>query len=212
MVKLTRTQFGGLDILSPTTTNYDEIEEVLFDILSKGKEIRSAEDAKDYMDELEDDCVMRPIHQNGKPIIIDHEYCALLWDNAEHPNDPDYMAGIIFILIEEDGKSKFKRAGVIVGDAFEGVLQVRNPCCKGNTKEDQESAYSMVIFIEQNEQIRHKILDTPVTKSGCLQMFDKLPKGITVSSHEIAHMLDHHHKGPGHDCGHDHGQLPKLRQ
>lgn len=210
MVQLPQTKFGGIEILNPTSTNYEEVGNVLLDILSQGKDIRTAEEAARYMKELEDDCVMTPLHKEGNPILIDSQYCALLWENQDEPGDTDYMAGLIFMLTEENGQNVFKRAGVIVGDEFEGVLQIRNGCCAGLTEEDKSSAYSMIIFIEQNGEIRHKTLDTPVTKQGCLKLLDNLPKGIQISSHQIAHMLSHHRHGPDHKCGHDHGNLPKL--
>jgi hypothetical protein len=211
MVQLARTQFGGLDILSPTATNYEEIEQILFGILSKGQDIRTAEEVKSYMEELEDDCVMQPLHQAGQPILMDSKYCALLWENPDNSGDPDYMAGIIFELVNDNGQNKFKPAGIIVGDEFEGVLQYRNGCCGGMTEEDKKSAYSMLVFVSQGGKINHQTLDTPVTRQGCLQQFEKLPRGITVSSHEIQHMLDHHHKGPEHKCCHDHSRLPKAK-
>jgi hypothetical protein len=204
MVQLAQTQFGGLQILSPTATNYDEIEKAIFDILSKGQDIRTAEDAKTYMSELEDDCVMNPLHSEGKPIIIDQRYCALLWEN------PDYMAGVIFMLVNKDGQNKFEPAAIVVGDEFEGVFQYRNGCCGGLSQEDKSSAYSMLVFVSQNDQIKHKILDTPITRAECLQRFAKLPHGIKVSSHDIKHMLHHHQHGHDHNCGHDHNGLPKL--
>lgn len=216
MIQLAQTQFGGLEILNPTATNYEEIEQVLFGMLRKGQPTRTAEDAQAYMKELEQDCVMNPLHDSNKLIAIDSQYCALLWENADKEDgkkgDPDYMAGIIFMLINQNGQNKFEPAGVIVGDKFEGVLQYRNACCGGKSTTDKSSAYSMLVFIAQDGAIKHKILDTPVTQSGCLQKFAKLPHGIRVSSHDIRHMLSHHHHGPNHQCGEDHKKLPKLRQ
>jgi hypothetical protein len=211
MVQLAQTQFGGLQILSPTATNYEEIEAVVFDVLSKGQNVRTAEDAKAYMSELEDDCVMNPLHSDAKPIIIDQSYCALLWENPDAKGNPDYMAGVIFMLVNIDGKDKFEPAAIIVGDEFEGVFQYRDGCCGGLSQEDKSSAYSMLVFVSQNNQINHKILDTPVTRSECLQKFAKLPHGIKVSSHDIKHMLHHHQHGHDHECGHDHKNLPKAK-
>jgi hypothetical protein len=134
-----------------------------------------------------------------------------LWENQEEKGDPDYMLGIIFQITQNNGQNSAKPAGVIVGNQFEGVLQYRNACCSGSSEKDVQSAYSMLVFVEQNGAIRHKTLDTPVTKASCLRKFENLPKGIEVNSGQIAHMIIHHNKGAGYDCGHDHGKLPKLR-
>jgi len=212
MIKLDTVTFGGIDVKTPLRSLYGDTDDVLIDILSQGKEIRNSADAVAYLNSVDDSCKMVPLHKNVEDlIIIDENYCAMMWVDQDDPKNPDLMCAILFMADRSGVQTKFKAVGIVVGNEFEGVLQTRNACCRGDRKEDQESAYSMLIFMIQNGVVKNKTLDTNVTQTGCLKKFDRLPQGINISSHDLEHYY-RHYLDPNAACGHDHSKLPKLKQ
>jgi hypothetical protein len=211
MIQLDDITFGGLDVRTPLRSLYGETDDALIDILSKNQDIRDASDAKSYLDSVDDDCKMQPLHNSAEDlVIIDENYCAMMWVDQSDPNNSDLMIAIIFMADRSGGQTKFKPTGVVVGDEFEGVLQFRSTCCRGDNTQDQKSAYSMLIFMEQDGHIVSKTLDTNVTKTGCIKKFERLTDGVNVSSHDLGHYY-RHYLNPHAECGHDHSQMPKLK-
>lgn len=195
---------GGLIILNPIQIADEDIYHLAMDIINKDLDIRDADDFKRLNDYAPNNFIMEPVHTIQKPIMIDADHIALLWRDRDDPDDCDLMVGVILELEERaDGSFAKRPCGIIVGDAFQGILQYRCPCCGTN-----ETGFSMMFFIaNDDDSIGYTTRDTLATKDGKKRLFENVPQGVRVSSHEIAHIL-HHYKHADRACGHDHGLLP----
>lgn len=197
-------QQGGLIVLNPIQIADEESYNLAMEIINKDPDIRDADDFARLNDYAPDNFIMEPVHTIANPIMIDADRIALLWRDRDEPDDCDLMVGIILELEERaDGSFAKRPCGIIAGDAFQGILQYRCPCCGTN-----ETGFSMMFFMANDDDtIGYTTRDTLATEQNKKRLFENVPQGVKVSSHDIAHILQHHNHA-GHACGHDHSLLP----
>lgn len=196
---------GGFVTLNPIQIMDEDIYASVMDIIEANPSLYKTDQFSAFNQNAPANFVMDPVHTKERPIIIDRNHFALLWCDRDDPTNADLMAGMLFEVVPQADKTLKKiPCGIIVGDQFQGVMQYRCSCCGTN-----ETGFSMMFFLmDEDDKITFTTRDTLATEAVKRRFFENAPAGVTVSSAEIKHILLHN-GNTGHNCGHDHSQLPR---
>ena len=204
MNRQTYHDLGGFIILDPVQIANEETFNLVMDTLEKNPDILETSDSQALNTKIPSNFIMRPLHQDHNPIILDDRHMALIWYDADNPDNASTMISLI-LEIEQSSNNSWRKTpcGIIAGHEFQGFFQYRRSCCG-----DNQTGLSVMAFIMNDiNEVEHTIRDPLNLTNSHKKLFEQTKGGILISTGSLEHIL-HHHRHPDQPCNHSHSDIP----